>query len=197
MSNTKLNQEDLKTLQSSDLYILLEHQNKLFTTVGSNLSDRGEKILKTMDHIKSIIEERQNPRRNNNNSNNDNFIDSIGNLSIGNKSSTCSSSSSSNNLYGNKQTHKTKQISVEETQQLYQENQFNAMGGKFDELGVESPMFSRRYTPEDLEPDEYKEVGDEAEPTDPDTIDPFEDKPYDQGFNYELHDEFDEFQDDR
>ncbi|KAF2072370.1 hypothetical protein CYY_006316 [Polysphondylium violaceum] len=191
MSNTKLNQEDLKTLPQTDLYILLENQTKLFHTIGPNLCDKGEKILKTMDQINSIIKEREYNR--NKARDNNSFIDSIGNLSLGN----ANSGSHGGGNYSKKQIHRTKQISVEETQQLYQENQLNSMGGNFQELGVDSPMFSRRYTPEDLQDGQYKEVGDEAEPTDPDTIDPFEDKPYDQGYNYELHDEFDEFQDDR
>ncbi|KAM9980970.1 hypothetical protein ACTFIY_003291 [Dictyostelium cf. discoideum] len=215
-------EQDLKQLTEIELNILLENENKLYTSIGSNLHDKGEKILKHIDLINNIIKEKKINNNNNNilnfnkqtNSNNyynknmeNNVLNSMGGLNLHDRSSN----NNNNNNNNKNQHHHIKQLSVEESSQILQSNiidsKISSLDKKFNEFGVDSPNSNRRRKNENsdsnvLEDEELddNEEHDYVNPDDiddeVDSIDPFDDEPYDQGFNYKLHDEFHYYDDD-
>ncbi|EAL69887.1 hypothetical protein DDB_G0275213 [Dictyostelium discoideum AX4] len=224
-------EQDLKQLTEIELNKLLENENKLFTSIGSNLHDKGEKILKHIDLINNIIKEKKlnnnsnnnilnfNKQTNNNlNSNNyynknmeNNVLNSMGGLNLHDRSSN-NNNNNNNNI--NNQHHHIKQLSVEESSQILQSNiidsKISSLDKKFNEFGVDSPNCNRRRKNENsdsniledeelndiLEDEEHDYVNPDDIDDEVDSIDPFDDEPYDQGFNYKLHDEFHYYDDD-
>ncbi|KAM9965293.1 hypothetical protein ACTFIW_005105 [Dictyostelium discoideum] len=221
-------EQDLKQLTEIELNKLLENENKLYTSIGSNLHDKGEKILKHIDLINNIIKEKKLNNNNNNNNNNNilnfnkqtnnnlnsnnyynknmenNVLNSMGGLNLHDRSSN-------NNNNNKNQHHHIKQLSVEESSQILQSNiidsKISSLDKKFNEFGVDSPNSNRRRKNENSDSNilEDEELNDSEEhdyvnPDDiddeVDSIDPFDDEPYDQGFNYKLHDEFHYYDDD-
>ncbi|KAK5577271.1 hypothetical protein RB653_002212 [Dictyostelium firmibasis] len=221
-------EEDLIQLTETDLIKLLENENKLYINIGSNLHDKGEKILKHIDLINSIIKEKKS-NNNNYNSNNINYskqnfnssntyyynknmennvLNSMGGLHLNDRSGNNNNNNNNNNK---NQHHHIKQLSVEESSQILQSNiidsKISSLDKKFNEFGVDSPRRIRRRNIENGDPNilEDEELNDNEEhdyvnPDDiddeVDSIDPFDDEPYDQGFNYKLHDEFHYYDDD-
>ncbi|KAN0037423.1 hypothetical protein ACTFIV_002769 [Dictyostelium citrinum] len=227
-------EEDLKQLTEIDLIKLLDNENKLYISIGSNLHDKGEKILKHIDLINNIIKEKKqnnnNINNNNNNINNNNSNNLIFNKQTYNKNFISSNNYFNKNMENNvlnsmdglqlndrssnnkNQHHHIKQLSVEESSQILQSNiidsKISSLDKKFNEFGVDSPITNRRRNSENggdsnIQEDEELNDNEEHDYVNPDdiddevdSIDPFDDEPYDQGFNYKLHDEFHYYDDD-
>ncbi|EGC39236.1 hypothetical protein DICPUDRAFT_147994 [Dictyostelium purpureum] len=217
---TILNEEDLKQLTEFDLKELLESENKLYKSLGSNLYDKGEKLLKHIDLINTIIKEKRSNMENS-------ILNNIGSLSIKDNTMNTNNNNNNNSFINENgrnhlQTkpcipHHIKQLSVEESSQILQhnmiENKLSSLDKKFNEFGVESPNSIRKNrssnsinnldnTNSEMDDDEIEDnnehdyVSPDELDDEVDSIDPFDDKPYDEGFNYKLQDEFHYFDDD-